>query len=300
MLKIVDATTRTGRRELDLLLASRRAAPDFATLKQVLPVVEDVLRRREPALRKYVERFDLPARGGPSYPSKKIFFALEPAAKSARVRGSEAEISPEFRRAFHEARRRIEAYHRRQLPSGFAFTDALGVSFVERPVPLDSVGVYVPGRTRVLPVVAPDGRRAGAGRGRPARRRRDAAARLGGQPGAALGGARAGRPLRPSRGRRARRRRARLRRKGREDRRARQPLRRGRQAPRLGSRGRRPAGGPFRGRHPRLRRRRSGARRGGPSGAGRARPGREMPSLHELEPTRGCRLGRDRCATEGV
>ena len=61
MLKIVDATTRAGRRELDRLLASRRAAPDFATLKQVLPVVEDVLRRGEPALRKYVERFD----GGP-------------------------------------------------------------------------------------------------------------------------------------------------------------------------------------------------------------------------------------------
>ncbi len=58
MLKIVDTKTRAGQRELDALLASRRAVPDFATLKQVLPVVEDVLRRGEPALRKYVERFD--------------------------------------------------------------------------------------------------------------------------------------------------------------------------------------------------------------------------------------------------
>ena len=36
---------------LDALLASRRAVPDFATLKQVLPIVERVLRKGEPALR---------------------------------------------------------------------------------------------------------------------------------------------------------------------------------------------------------------------------------------------------------
>jgi histidinol dehydrogenase len=177
VLKIVDVTTKAGRRELDVLLASRRAVPDFATLKQVLPVVEDVLRGGEPALRKYVERFDggpksteakissngkegkrrsgvaaaVLASAEPSYPSKKILFSVSVGARSSRVHGSEAEISPDFRRAFRVARRRIEAYHRRQVPSGFAFTDALGVSFVERPVPLDSVGVYVPGGRAFYP-----------------------------------------------------------------------------------------------------------------------------------------------------
>jgi len=186
VLKIVDAATKAGQRELDALLSSRRAVPDFATLKQVLPVVEEVLRKGEPALRKYVERFDAVAplpqgpkrteekislngkegkrRGemaqaahagdGPSYPSKRIFFpvsALSARGKSVRAHGSEADISSEFRRAFRAARKRIEAYHRRQIPSGFAFTDALGVSFVERPVPLDSVGVYVPGGRAFYP-----------------------------------------------------------------------------------------------------------------------------------------------------
>ena len=62
MMKIVETATRTGRRELEALLKSRRgASPDFATLRQVLPVVEDVLRRGEPALRDYVKRFDLQA-----------------------------------------------------------------------------------------------------------------------------------------------------------------------------------------------------------------------------------------------
>jgi histidinol dehydrogenase len=173
MIRIVDAETRAGKKEMEILIASRRgASPDFATLKQVLPVVEDVLRRGEPALRHWVERFDLPSRsssgrfsskgeegqrlGGtrpaapagdqPSYPSKKIL--IDPRGeKPPRVDAS-------FARAFRLARRRIEAYHRKQLScasSGFSFKDSLGVSFTEKPVPFDSVGVYVPGGRAFYP-----------------------------------------------------------------------------------------------------------------------------------------------------
>ena len=159
MMKIVDADTRAGGKELERLLESRRgAAPDFATLKYVLPIVEDVLRRGEPALRNYVKRFDPPKgprrtisskgeeSGAPSYPSKKILI----------VPGNEKmpHIDGSFRAAFRVARRRIETYHRKQLASvspGFSFKDSLGVKFVERPVPLDSVGVYVPGGRAFYP-----------------------------------------------------------------------------------------------------------------------------------------------------
>jgi histidinol dehydrogenase len=176
MMKIVDAETRAGEKELEILLKSRRgSSPDFATLKQVLPIVEDVLRRGEPALKQYVERFDPVApraRGSkrtislkceegrgrsqmepakrqsepPSYPSRKIFFDLSPGARPP--------ADPGFAAAFRIARKRIEAYHRRQLvstSSGFSFRDSLGVSFVERPAPIDSVGVYVPGGRAFYP-----------------------------------------------------------------------------------------------------------------------------------------------------
>jgi histidinol dehydrogenase len=146
VLSIVDAATRAGARKLERLLASRHASPDFTTLKQVLPVVDDVLRRGEPALRKYVARFD-----GPKRTEGKIFFGVSSREGVTRARGSEAGVSSSFRRAFRAARRRIEAYHRRQLPRGFTFTDSLGVSFVERPLPLDSVGVYVPGGRAFYP-----------------------------------------------------------------------------------------------------------------------------------------------------
>lgn len=162
MIKVVDAETRVGKRELEILLKSRRGrCPDFSTLKQILPVVEDVLRRGEPALRHWVERFDPAAprtrrskrtislKGeegrNPSFPSKKILFDLPEETRS---------VDHAFSTAFRLARRRIEAYHRRQLvsaSSGFSFKDALGVSFVERPVPYDSVGVYVPGGRAFYP-----------------------------------------------------------------------------------------------------------------------------------------------------
>lgn len=143
MMKVVDAESKAGERELETLLKSRRGgSPDFATLKQILPVVEDVLRKGEPALGRWVKRFEASS----SSPSKKI--CIDP-RREKLVRVDES-----FARAFRGARRRIEAYHRKQLvsaSSGFSFKDSLGVSFVERPVPFDSVGVYVPGGRAFYP-----------------------------------------------------------------------------------------------------------------------------------------------------
>ncbi|HEX5508420.1 MAG TPA: histidinol dehydrogenase, partial [Pseudolabrys sp.] len=49
------------------------------------------------------------------------------------------------------ARDRIEAYHRRQLPSDDRFIDALGVELGGRWTPIDAVGLYVPGGTAAYP-----------------------------------------------------------------------------------------------------------------------------------------------------
>ena len=143
MIKVVDAETHAGKKELETLLKSRRGgAPDFATLKQILPVVEDVLRKGEPALRRWVKRFEPSSLS----PSKKIF--LDPSSQKT------PRVDRAFAAAFRLARRRVEAYHRRQLTSassGFSFEDSLGVTFVEKPAPFDSVGVYVPGGRAFYP-----------------------------------------------------------------------------------------------------------------------------------------------------
>lgn len=138
MLKIVDARTAKGRKELEGILAHRRVNVDFRTLREILPVVEEVLRKGRGALVRFVRRYD-----GVSLPSKKIL--VDPS------HGPIVSVDGSFVRAFRMARRRIEAYHRRQIPRGFSFRDALGVRFVEKPFPLDSVGVYVPGGRAFYP-----------------------------------------------------------------------------------------------------------------------------------------------------
>jgi histidinol dehydrogenase len=60
-------------------------------------------------------------------------------------------VDDDFARAFRLARRRIASYHRRQLPKGFSFEDSSGVRFAEKPFPVGSVGVYVPGGRAFYP-----------------------------------------------------------------------------------------------------------------------------------------------------
>ena len=135
MLRVASATGREGRALL-ARLAARRAAPDSSALRDALPIVEAVLAGGSPALAGFVRDLD-----GEAVPEKGLL---------VRPR-REKEVDPAFASAFRLARKRLEAYHRRQLPKGFAFRDALGVSFVERPVPHEAVGVYVPGGRAFYP-----------------------------------------------------------------------------------------------------------------------------------------------------
>ncbi len=118
-------------------LSTSRSRPDFAALKDALPIVEGVLNDGEKALRHFVRELD----GAP---------ATEPLV----VRPSElpkATVDPEFAQAFRLAYHRVEAYHHRQRAKGFAFVDRAGVSFEERPVPYEAVGIYVPGGRAFYP-----------------------------------------------------------------------------------------------------------------------------------------------------
>lgn len=138
MLKTFDAGTAGGRRELERLLVGRRASQDFRTLREVLPVVEDVLRNGKEPLARYVRKFD-----GVSMASKDLL--VDPSSEPLPA------VDGTFARAFRLARQRIASYHLRQLPRGFSFEDRLGVRFVEKPFPIDAVGVYVPGGRAFYP-----------------------------------------------------------------------------------------------------------------------------------------------------
>src|SRR5712675_3553543 len=79
-------------------------------------------------------------------------------AGASGLRVTPAEIDDAFascdrtaRDALGLARDRIEAYHRRQVPTDERFTDALGVELGHRWTAIAAVGLYVPGGTAAYP-----------------------------------------------------------------------------------------------------------------------------------------------------
>jgi histidinol dehydrogenase len=69
----------------------------------------------------------------------------------AELQAAEAACSPALLGALDVAAKRIEDYHRRQLPADAFYTDGTGAKLGWRWTALDSVGLYVPGGTASYP-----------------------------------------------------------------------------------------------------------------------------------------------------
>jgi histidinol dehydrogenase len=121
------------------LLALARETTE--TVDQVVAaIIADVRARGDAALTEYTARFD----------------RLTLTADRLRVSQSErdaaiATVPPAQRDALDLAATRIEAFHRAQLPTDLKQTDSAGMTLGMRWVPLDSVGLYVPGGKAAYP-----------------------------------------------------------------------------------------------------------------------------------------------------
>ncbi len=135
----LDATSPDFERELDALLAR-----ETDTGEDVQNVVSDILRdvktRGDAALCDYTRRFD----GWEATPE-----TLEIARE--RMEQAWAELDAEDREALQLAIQRIRAYHERQKPEDWSFTDEAGLTLGQRVTPLDRVGLYVPGGKAAYP-----------------------------------------------------------------------------------------------------------------------------------------------------
>lgn len=70
---------------------------------------------------------------------------------AAEIEAARLQCTLHTMQALDIAARRIEDYHRRQLPADASYTDAVGARLGWRFTPLDSVGLYVPGGTASYP-----------------------------------------------------------------------------------------------------------------------------------------------------
>jgi histidinol dehydrogenase len=126
--------------ELLSRLAARSVALDSALLKQVSAIVDDVRARGDEALLEFTRRFD----------------GVELAAGELRVseatlRASAARVNEDVLAALRLAIRNVTAFHERQREESWEIAPVDGVRLGQRIMPLERVGLYVPGGTAAYP-----------------------------------------------------------------------------------------------------------------------------------------------------
>jgi histidinol dehydrogenase len=119
-------------------LARPPALADPDVVARVAAIVDEVRRRGDAALLDFTKRFD----------------GVELRADELRVSDDEwaaAAVPPRLEAALAESARRIEAFHRHQLPRSWWVRDEHGSLLGQQVTPLDRVGCYVPGGTASYP-----------------------------------------------------------------------------------------------------------------------------------------------------
>ena len=123
---------RATRKQLDAIVS--REGVDLAdAMERARPVVDAVRADGDSAVRRFAAKFDGFGGGPLTVPASELGSA------SRRIR-------PELAASMALAKKRIEAFHSRQVLKPFEFSDGCGY-YGQRVVPLDRVGVYVPGGT---------------------------------------------------------------------------------------------------------------------------------------------------------
>ncbi len=104
----------------------------------VSAILADVRARGDAALREYTARFDRAD-------------LEDPTVSEAEIEEALSAVEPRFLEVLREAARRIRAFHSRQVRHDFVINDQPGVVLGQRVIPLERVGLYVPGGTASYP-----------------------------------------------------------------------------------------------------------------------------------------------------
>lgn len=126
--------------ELMSRLAARSVVLDSNLLAQVASIIDDVRVRGDEALIEYTRRFD--------------GIELQPAelrVSEDALRDSAVQIDDATLAALRVAIKNVRAFHERQMEQSWEISPAEGVRLGQRIVPLERVGLYVPGGTAVYP-----------------------------------------------------------------------------------------------------------------------------------------------------
>ena len=118
------------------LFARKDIVADVA--ESVRAIVQDVAQNGDAALRAYEKRFD-----------RADLTALE--VSPAEWDAAMAAVEPEFLQILQEAAANIRRYHEKQVRASYVVSEQPGVMLGQRILPIEKVGVYVPGGTAAYP-----------------------------------------------------------------------------------------------------------------------------------------------------
>ena len=113
------------------------SAPETVT-KTVSDIISDVIKRGDIALKEYTERFDKCFLDNIQVTDEEIEFAF-------------SDVEESFIDILKEAAQNIRIFHEKQLNTGFIQTNSNGSIVGQRVIPLEKVGLYVPGGTAAYP-----------------------------------------------------------------------------------------------------------------------------------------------------
>lgn len=120
--------------ELDRLLAWESVS-DTEVLSRVQEIIAEVRKRGDDALIKYTNRFD----------RLSVASMAELTLEEDRLQQALDTVPAEQRTALETAADRIRSYHERQLQPSWSYEEADGTVLGQQVLPLDRVGLYVPG-----------------------------------------------------------------------------------------------------------------------------------------------------------
>ena len=125
-----------GQVPADAIFARQEHQADVSAA--VADIIASVRREGDEALRRYAKEFDR---------AELTEIEVPPARLDAAVDALDGEL----RAILQEAAERIRAFHSRQVRSSFVLTQPGGVLLGQRVIPLDRVGLYIPGGTAAYP-----------------------------------------------------------------------------------------------------------------------------------------------------
>ena len=115
-----------------------RVVPTVNVESIVADIIDNVRKNGDRALFEYCEKFD-----------KVKLSALE--VTEEEIDEAFAEVEPEFIRILNDAAENIRAFHEKQVRNSFIINGKKGVVMGQKVIPIEKVGLYVPGGTAAYP-----------------------------------------------------------------------------------------------------------------------------------------------------